>query len=172
MRASVLTAVLGLLFSSVLMAHGPESMDGVPEAVPEARIAEVPDVEGLTAMVLEGAPQGIWLAYSGPDTLTVLDRHGVPMIRFTPDGVQANTASADWPVPRSGASSPSSDTDEWVTVSRSDGFGWMDPRLRAQDHHARDTSRSWRIPLTLYGGERVDLAGQLKWRNLPAVVDH
>lgn len=166
---SVLSSLI--VFSEPASGHGAEAVEEVPSGIVQARLAGLPALRSLNAMLLEGVRQGVMLSWQGEQPLVVLGQRGEPMLRFSERGVEANAASATWQRVRDSASKAES-AENWQLVSRSRSFGWMDPRLTLQDGQPSAGSEAlgqWRIPMQT-GDRSVDLAGVFYWRSLPAAM--
>jgi len=172
--SAVLVSGLVLLSAPGLAgAHGAPKAEKIPDGFTKASITGYPDIEGLSAMVLDAPRPGIMLRYRGSERLTILGTEGERFLRFTRDTVEVNIDSASWKnlpnapklaenavmaADRSGSAS-------WATLSTSGSFGWLDPRLKGQhDGHAREEPGKWSIAVETEGNRIEQIRGQLTFK--------
>lgn len=175
MAGLVLFGLASLSAPGLAGAHGAPEVEGVPEGFVKARITDRPDIEGLSAMILDAPRPGIMLRYKGEKPLTVLGTDGEAFLRFTRTEVAVNTNSPSWrSLPnRSPATEPVSGDGQqaghtsWMTLSQSGSFGWLDPRLNAlEDSHSGDGSQTWSIALGTADGGTDHIGGRLTFTPL------
>jgi hypothetical protein len=166
----VIVAALGL--PATAAAHGP--VDPAASSY-LARVSLEP--AGLTAKVIDG-DQRLWLTVDPRRTVVVLDYQGAPYLRFTPGGVQVNTASAMYYLNQVPAQTPPPGTGarvtpRWTRVSSGHTFGWHDGRLHALATTALAPGATylgrWQVPLRV-NGVRSALAGGLYYAPSPSIV--
>lgn len=173
MTALILSGMLLLSASGLAGAHGAPEVDEVPEGFVSASIVSQPDIEGLSALILDAPQPGIMLRYKGDDQLTVLGIEGEKFLRFTSDGVEVNVASTSWQrlpdAPKLSAnaatrSGPSGQV-SWTTLSQSGSFGWLDPRLseRQGGDHKNDP-HAWSIAIETAEGSTEPIRGELTFK--------
>jgi len=139
-------------------AHGPEDFKDVPDGMVQARITEIPDVQGLRVMLLEGEHQGILVTYSGQETLTFHGEDREPFLRFRNDHVEANRYSGTWQaMTGAGDREASTDDTEWIQVAGTGRYAWMDPRLKGhfpqEDSTTNRALGNWHIHMERSGAE-------------------
>ncbi|MTI97488.1 MAG: hypothetical protein FH752_02590 [Marinobacter adhaerens] len=168
----VLFGLLPLMAAAPAGAHGAPDAEGAPSEIIQARITKQPNIQGLTAMILDGPRPGILLSYRGDTPLTVLGTQSEAFLRFTGKTVLVNTDSPSWrALPN--APNPAGRIDdvsgEWALLSQSANFGWLDPRLEAKKsmHHQEKELRGWSIPLQTASGQTATIDGELRLKPLP-----
>lgn len=152
-----------------------------PAGTVQARIVDMGALKGqalLRAMPGSSRP-GLFVSYRGESPLTLMGEQEEPFLRFSPDGVEVNRHSPTWAqiapagAPRFVAGKDGADTD-WVKVSGSRSYGWIDPRA-AYSGQVEDPSRSsvvkrWEIPIRI--GDRSSLIqGETDWLPIQSVAD-
>ncbi len=166
----MIVAALGL--PTTAAAHGP--VDPAASSY-LARVHQVP--AGVTAKVIDG-DQRLWLRVDPRRTVVVLDYQGAPYLRFTPAGVDVNTASAMYYLNQVPAQTPPPGTSarltpHWTHVSTGHTYGWHDGRLHALATTALAPGATylgrWQVPLRL-NGARSALAGGLYFAPSPSIV--
>lgn len=145
-----------------------------PHGVTEARIedsGELADRALIRAMT--GARPGLFLLYRGDEPLVILGIAGEPFLRFTGVQVEVNRHSPTWarvasagkpkPIPAAEGAQPL-----WARVSRSAGYGWIEPRAAFPGTVARDddnqatTVKRWQIPYRI-GASESAIVGITEW---------
>lgn len=171
----VLFGLASLSAPGLAGAHGAPDAEGVPEGIVKARITDHPDIQGLSAMILDAPRPGIMFRYKGENPLTVLGMEGEAFLRFTRTEVAVNTNSPSWKalpdrseMPESGSSDgQASEQTTWMTLSRSGSFGWLDPRLNAlQDAHSDGSTQTWSIAIGTADGGTDHVGGRLTFTPL------
>jgi hypothetical protein len=166
----VIVAALGL--PAAAAAHGPVDP---PASSYLARASQIP--AGVTAKVIDG-DQRLWLRVDPRRTVVVLDYQGAPYLRFTPPGVQVNTASAMYYLNQVPAQTPPPGTGarvtpHWTHVSSGHTYGWHDGRLHALATTALAPGATylgrWQVPLRVNGASTA-LAGGLYYAPSPSIV--
>ena len=154
-------------------AHGVDEIDEVPPGLMRASITGLPELQGLQVMVLDGTRPGLLVAYRGDDELALFGLKGEPFLRFTAEGVFANTRSGTWQAMQPSDSGYYPDADAgpaWRAVSASGSYGWLDPRLTRERLPGKADSRqplgTWQIPLSLSGEAKGAISGRLYWQPL------
>lgn len=170
----VLFGLVSLSVAGLAEGHGAPTVDGAPPDIIEARITHQPALPGFRAMILEGPRPGILMRYQGNQPVTVLGTGGEPFLRFTGRSVMANPNSPDWQAlpnrPARQANEKAGEHDkDWVELSRSGSFGWLDPRLYPSHRSFNSTEGplSWSITLRTASGDIETIAGELTRRPLP-----
>lgn len=170
----VLFGLVSLSVAGLAEGHGAPTVDGAPPDIIEARITHQPDVPGFRAMILEGPRPGILMHYQGSETLTVLGTDGEPFLRFTGTSVMANPESPGWQSLPNGPALQSvreagDRGKDWVAMSRSGSFGWLDPRLYPSHRSFNSTEGplNWSITLRTASGDIETIGGELTRRPLP-----
>lgn len=136
------------------------------------RADPVPAGLALTFDVLPARLPGALATYSGSTQLSLLGVDGGPYLRFSPQGVQAWTASPSYIADQQAKGSvPRPEPARWVTVSRTPSFSWLDRRLAYPgDLPAADVLAStkpsivlkWSIPVVT-ATSRFTLTGDISW---------
>ncbi len=135
--------------------------------------------EGIEADALSGSVPAIFLGLEGAQEVIVMGADAEPFLRFTPDGVEANTHSPSFNTDvtaRGGA--PLTDLDpaaepDWQPVASVPRHAWLEGRARPVLDLPQNvivaTQRvelgRWEIPITV-DGEPTTLTGVTNW--LPA----
>lgn len=169
----VSTAVL-LSASGLAAAHGAPAAEEVPEGFVRARITSYPDIQGLSALILDAPRPGIMLRYRGDVPLTVLGTEGEKFLRFTGDAVEVNVASSSWrnlpnapKLPDNAAArTDQSRSESWMTLSQSGSFGWLDPRLSQHRDPGQEYPGTWSITVETTGGTD-HIRGELTYKSIP-----
>ena len=129
---------------------------------------------GLQAGVLQGELPGVFLRAPAGRTVVISGAAGEPFLRLDPRGVQANLASPSWVADqraRGRSVATATGPVQWVPVSSSRSYSWLDARLRyPADLPPADVLRRtsatvvqrWRIPVTLDGTAGA-LTGTVSW---------
>lgn len=166
----VLFGLASLSASGLAGAHGALELEGVPEGIFKARITERPDIQGLSAMILDAPRPGILLRYNGEKPLNVLGMDGELFLRFTRTEVSANTNSPSWKaLPNQSVAITEQDSGQavWMALSRSGSFAWLDPRLNTfEDAHSADGPQTWSIAVAYADGDTDHIAGTLTFTPL------
>lgn len=180
-QASRLLGVFLALSAPPAFGHGAPVLAGQPERVLTTSITSVPDTSSITALILDAPRPGILLNYRGNSTITVLGRDNEAMLRFSREKVEANTTSPTWQSlpnterPERGltnASSVASDA-QWVTVSDSSRFGWLDPRLtQGTQSHEFNSDFSWTIPIRTTDDKTTRIQGRGTFEALELTTNH
>lgn len=103
-------------------------------------------IADLSAMVIPGAESAIRVSYSGDHHMVVLDEYDVPMIRFSPNGVEVNTQSKGW---QQLGRAPLNGSSEWVKLSSQAAYTWPDSRLNKSEQ------AGWKIPVFCHQDKKV-----------------
>jgi hypothetical protein len=135
--------------------------------------------EGLAGQVVNGPAPALSVENVGDGILVVLGVDGEPLLRFSPDGVEANLVSPTWhqvaramsSVSLPAALAGSSQLPVWERIAPGPRFTWIDPRLSipvaAPDDPSFATSvASWSVPVQPEGapsGTTSDLEGEIRW---------
>lgn len=130
--------------------------------------------QGLQVAVLQGELPGVFLKAPAGRTVVVQGAAGEPFLRFDDTGVHANLASPSWVADqraRGRAVVPATQPVQWVPVTRSTSYSWLDARLRypadlppeavLRRSTASVVSR-WRVPVSVDGGPGA-LEGTVTW---------
>ncbi|MEA1079808.1 hypothetical protein [Marinobacter qingdaonensis] len=167
--ALVLFGLVSLAVSGPAGAHGAPDADKVPAGVVKASITEQPGIPGLSTLILDAPRPGILLSYRGNEPITILGTEGEAFLRFSPDRVEAYTGSASWQaLPEATVSkAASTEAGAWITLSNSNSFGWLDPRLNALEGAHGDAGEfaQWRIPIRSESGPVRHLRGELSFES-------
>ena len=119
-------------------------------------------IANLSAMIIPGVDSAIRVSYTGDHHMVVLDKQDEPMLRFSPKGVEANTASTGWKAlgrkPYGAAvndmeskNTEASDTkNSWVLLSSHSAYTWPDSRIQSDE-----TGDSWAIPVFCHSDKVV-----------------
>lgn len=164
-----LTASLFLAgFPALTLGHGAPRTEHIPAGIIHAAIKDQGTVDTLNAVILDAPRPGILVSYRGDDVLTVLGTEGEAFLRFTRGEVQANTLSPSWQRLSLASKNPSETqtTAQWVQVSGSGSFGWLDPRLTAVGAHGTPDPLNWRIPIKEGNHPATAVTGTLTWNPL------
>ncbi|MBD3642174.1 MAG: hypothetical protein HUJ18_14365 [Marinobacter sp.] len=173
LNALLVSGLILLSAPGLAGAHGAPEADEIPDGFVKASITSYPDIQGLSALVLDAPRPGIMLRYRGSERLTVIGTEGEKFLRFTRDTVEVNIASASWKklpnaprladnaATRADPSGPAS----WRTLSRSGSFSWLDPRLNGQrDGPARKDAGTWSIAVETAAGNIDHIRGTLSFK--------
>lgn len=165
LTSMVMFGLASLSGSGLAGAHGAPDAEGVPEGIVQARITHQPDIPGFNAVILDAPRPGIMLSYKGEHSLTVLGSDQEDFLRFRGSEVMGNPQSPSW------QAIPNNTLDdekiEWVSLSQSSSFAWMDPRLSSQtDIHQGSEPEQWSIPVKLANGEIDRIAGTLSYQRI------
>lgn len=130
-----------------------------------------PPPPGIVIRVRPGIAEEVIAQNPTTKPLTVIGNLNRPFLRISATGVQADLGSPDWYLtnsPTGSALVPSSAGPRapahWVTVSRSNSWGWFDHRLHPQTLDLPSTIRrttrvaEWQIPVD-YEGRRSIVSG-------------
>ncbi|MCG7200773.1 hypothetical protein MD273_13645 [Marinobacter pelagius] len=170
--ALMASAVVLLTAPGLTAAHGGPAADEVPEDFVKASITRHPDIQGLSALILDAPRPGIMLRYQGDEPLTVLGTEGEKFLRFTRDAVEVNVTSSSW---KNLPNAPKLTDDEapreyqsgsasWRTLSRSGIFGWLDPRLSTHEVRDQRHSGTWSIAVETPGSGIDHIRGELAFK--------
>ncbi len=171
--ALVLFGLVSLAVSGPAGAHGAPDADNVPAGVIKASITEQPDIAGLNTLILDAPRPGIMVSYRGQEPITLLDSNGEDFLRFSRHRVEAHTGSTSWQLLPNApeALKAASGTGDWVTLSNSGSFGWLDPRLNALEGAHGDAGEfaRWRIPVRSASGSAAvqHIGGELTFKTFP-----
>lgn len=170
---ALLIAIGAFAAQNTVNAHGAVEVDNAPEHIVRASIQSRPDISGLSVMILDAPRPGMFLSYRGLGHLIVMDTMGKPWLRFSADGVMANTSSVDWTeiketLPVGDTNKPTEHEEPvWVVVSGSASLGWLDPRLRIAV-----STDAWVIPLQTDDGKSANITGTLKRVPIDVAANH
>jgi hypothetical protein len=169
---ALIVIVAALALPAAADAHGP--VDPAASSY-LARLRQVP--AGVAAKVIDG-DQRLWLRVDRGLTVVVLDYQGAPYLRFSPAGVQVNTASAMYYLNQVPAQTPPVRTGprvvpRWSRVSAGHTYGWHDGRLHALATTALAPGATylgrWSVPVRI-GGAATAIAGGLFYAASPSIV--
>ncbi|KPP99328.1 hypothetical protein [Marinobacter sp. HL-58] len=164
-RLAAVFSAAALIMAEPGMAHQPPGGNAAPEAITRATIVHTGNISAMTAMILDAPQPALMIRYQGDETLTVYDSDNKPFLRFAQSRVEASTRSRHWQtLPQSDIYEADEDR-HWVQVSGSGSFGWVDPRLSADDDAGEDSVTDWRIPLQ-QGDRDAAITGRLSRRAL------
>lgn len=147
------------------------------EAVTRLITGEQP-LPGVVFRLLPGVAPGVLVSAPEVDEVTVLGFDDEPFLRFSPEGVAANEASATWlqagrsylDGPPDGEVGPQAEP-RWVPLADTPAYGWLDPRAVVPDADRPAQPAvltSWAIPLQTADGEVVRVLGETRW--MPAAT--
>ncbi len=175
-RAAVVAITAGLVvffLAAPAMAHG----RGSDASNYDSRIAEAPDVPGMTWRIYNG-DEYLGVSNQADVELTVLGYRGEPYLRIGPDGTFANTNSEAWYLNRDrfGATAIPAGLDpdaapEWEQVSTRPVYAWHDHRIhwmgltlppQLTDTSVESQILTWEVPV-LVNGEPDVVSGALYW---------
>lgn len=170
--ALMASAVVLLSASGLAAAHGAPAADEVPEGFVKASITRHPDIQGLSALILDAPRPGIMLRYRGDAPLTVLGTGGEKFLRFTRSSVEVNVTSASWQSLPNAPRLPDGEavradphgSASWTTLSRSGSFGWLDPRLSTHEGPGQGFPDTWSIAVETPGGGIDHIRGELAFK--------
>lgn len=166
-RTLLLSAAL-LTMTGPGMAHSPPGAEDAPEGITRATILNEGDIGGMSVMVLDAPQPALMVRYNGEQVLTVYDTENKPFLRFEDNRVLAHVHSVDWRnLPQSQGFKVEEDT-QWVQVSGSSSFGWVDSRLSMSADGKPDETAQWRIPVQQGEQEVSAITGRLTWRPIVA----
>ncbi len=163
--AAVISGAL-LTMAGPGMAHQPPGAENAPEGITRATIVQEGDVSAMSAMVMDAPQPALLIRYHGEEPLIVYDSDNQPFLRFTGKQVEASTKSRHWQALPQSESYDDKRDEHWVQVSGSGNFGWVDPRLTAQNELRPERAASWHIPLKQGENDRTAISGNLIWRPL------
>lgn len=164
--------IAGLLLAGIpalTLGHGAPRTEHTPAGIIHAVITDQGAIDTLNAVILDAPRPGIMVSYRGDDVLTVLGTEGEAFLRFSRDEVQANTLSPSWQrlsLVRKEPSAKKEPSAQWVQVSGSGSFGWLDPRLAGANAHGTPDPLRWRIPIKEGNNPVTAITGTLTWKPL------
>lgn len=168
---SVLSAAL-LVVAGPVMAHSPPNANGAPEGITRATIMSEGGVSGISAIVLDAPQPALMIRYHGEKPLIIYDGENKPFLRFTRTSVEAHTQSAGWlKLPQSQGREIREEA-QWVEVSASGNFGWVDARLSLPEGHSPGRTAQWRIPVQQGEEKPSAITGHLNWVPIRVGSDH
>lgn len=131
---------------------------------PEQRILVTVDnqtapIADMTALVIPGVESAIHVKYAGDHHMVVLDEQDVPMLRFSPSGVEVNTESEGW---KALARKPYTSETKWVKLSSQPAYTWPDSRLQ------QGNKATWKIPVFCHQDKKVKHI-QGSWQNVASL---
>lgn len=146
----------------------------------QATVLDVGALQGLAmvrAMPGSGRP-GLFVSYRGQQAATLMGEQGEPFLRFSPQGVEANRHSRTWArIAPAGAPGFVDGDDQskalWATISRSQSFGWIEPRAAyagaVENRARRNVVKRWQIPVRI-GDRKSLITGQTEWFPVESVA--
>lgn len=156
----LLLCMMTLSASGLAAAHGAPDAENLPSHRVAAIIEQNPEIEGFSALIIDAPQPAILVTYRGEETALIEGTEGEPFLLFTGQRVMANAHSRSWqklgrhqPVPRKVQGEMPGGIN-WVEVSGSGSFGWLDPRLTGELlRHSRDSNdMTWAIPINTSTG--------------------
>lgn len=146
-----------------------------PKGIHRAVVADHGDVGGAVSVKpLLGPEPGLFIRNAGQQRLTIRGIEDEPFLRFEPDRVLVNAASATWQqaAPEDTDVPYDEDADRrWVRIAPTGAFGWHDPRVDAGDQEPASGEispvQAWSVPVTI-DDERYNIQGNTWW--LPQVT--
>lgn len=147
--------VMTLSASGLAGAHGAPEAENIPSQRITASIDGKPEIDGFTTMIIDAPRPAILVTYRGDETAMIQGTEGEPFLLFTSQRVMANAHSRSWQ--KLAGHQPVNGKDQgegpgeinWVEVSGSGSYGWLDPRLNGEllRHSGDSNGMAWSIPV-------------------------
>lgn len=125
--------------------------------------------DNVAVYPLLGKTPGLFIANHGNARFAVRGIEGEPFLRFVPGKVLVDPTSATWQqAAPDNARVPYDDSGKsrWVVIATTGGFGWHDPRVRADAGPPKNGKatpvKEWSIPVTVEEERRV-VEGRTWW---------
>lgn len=168
--SGLLLCVMTLSASGLAGAHGAPEAQNIPSQRVTASIERQPGIDGFSAMIIDAPRPAILVTYRGKETATVQGTEGEPFLRFTSQQVMANTQSESWHKladnqPRDGGDHDNAPGEtNWVEVSGSGSYGWLDPRLNGEVLQQAGNSEGldWSIPVVSASVGTAEVSGRMR----------
>lgn len=127
--------------------------------------------------LIPGPVDAFMLRNQSQQPVTVIGVDAEPFVRVGPEGVFANATSKTWRAwgrSRFEQSDLEATQPQWIKISNSQTYTWLDPRSRPATSEPSDASAAqalhhWSIPLRV-AGELTQLPGQSQWQSAQPVT--